>query len=104
MFSRSWMLPCTLAAFGGVLIASIGGITPGLVETGLKAFSVVILGGLDSFLGAIIAGPIIGLAENIGGGYLTKLTWEGIKEVIPFIIIIIVMFVRPFGLFGEKRI
>jgi len=104
IFSMSWMFACVLAALGGILMSSIGGITFGLVETGLKAFSVVILGGLDSFLGAIIAGPIIGLAENIGGGYLTPLTWPGIKEVIPFIIIIIVMFLKPYGLFGEERI
>ena len=104
LFSLSWMLACVLAAIGGILMSSIGGITYGLVETGLKSFSVVILGGLDSFLGAIIAGPIIGLAENLGGGYLTPLTWPGIKEVIPFIIIIIVMFIRPHGLFGERRI
>jgi branched-chain amino acid transport system permease protein len=104
IFSRSWMLACTVAAVGGILISSIGGITFGLVETGLKSFSVVILGGLDSFLGAIIAGPVIGLAENLGGGYLTPLTWPGVKEVIPFVIIIIVMFVKPYGLFGEARI
>ncbi|OGN98488.1 MAG: ABC transporter permease [Chloroflexi bacterium RBG_13_51_52] len=105
IFSQSWMFACVLAAVGGILVSSIGNISKApLVETGLQAFSVVILGGLDSFLGAIIAGPIIGLAETLGGGYLTKLTWEGIKEVIPFIIIIIVMFVKPFGLFGEKRI
>ncbi len=104
IFSRSWMLACVVAAVGGVLMSSIGGITFGLVETGLKAFSVVILGGLDSFLGAIIAGPIIGLAENLGEGYLTPLTWPGIRDVIPFIIIIIVMFVKPYGLFGEERI
>jgi branched-chain amino acid transport system permease protein len=104
IFSQSWMLACVLAAVGGVLIASIGGITPGLIETGLRSFSVVILGGLDSFLGAIVAGPIIGLAESLGGGYLTPLTWPGVREVIPFIIIVIVMFVKPYGLFGEKRI
>ena len=104
IFSQSWMFACVLAAIGGILMSSIGGITFGLVETGLKAFSVVILGGLDSFLGAIIAGPIIGLAENVGGGYLTPLTWPGVREVIPFIVIIIVMFIRPYGLFGEERI
>jgi branched-chain amino acid transport system permease protein len=104
IFSRSWMFACVLAAVGGVLMSSIGGITFGLVGTGLKAFSVVILGGLDSFLGALIAGPIIGLAENLGEGYLTPLTWPGIREVIPFIIIIIVLFVKPYGLFGEERI
>jgi branched-chain amino acid transport system permease protein len=104
IFSRSWMLACALAAIGGVLMASIGGITAGLVSTGLRTFSVVILGGLDSFLGAMIAGPIIGIAENVGGGYLTPLTWPGVNEVIPFVIIIIVMFIRPYGLFGEERI
>jgi branched-chain amino acid transport system permease protein len=104
IFSRSWMFACVLAAVGGILISSIGGITHGLVQTGLKAFSVVILGGLDSFLGAIIAGPIIGLAENLGSGYLTALTWPGVKDVIPFIIIIIVLFIKPYGLFGETRI
>ena len=104
VFSRSWMFACVVAAIGGILISSIGGITYGLVETGLKSFSVVILGGLDSFLGAIVAGPIIGLCENLGGGYLTPFTWAGVKDIIPFIIIIIVMIIKPYGLFGEERI
>ncbi|MGD0779722.1 MAG: branched-chain amino acid ABC transporter permease [Dehalococcoidales bacterium] len=104
VFSTSWMLACVVAAIGGVLISSIGGITHGLVDTGLKAFSVVILGGLDSFVGALIAGPIIGLAESLGGGYLTPYMWGGVRDIIPFIIIIIVMVIKPYGLFGEKRI
>ncbi len=104
VFSRSWMFACVVAAVAGILISSIGGITYGLVETGLKAFSVVILGGLDSFLGAIIAGPIIGLCESLGGGYLTPFTWAGVKDIIPFVIIIIVMIIKPYGLFGEERI
>ena len=104
IFSRAWMLAGALAAISGVLMASIGGITFGLVDTGMRAFSVVILGGLDSFLGAMVAGPIIGLAQMVGGGYLTPLTWPGVNDVIPFIIIIIVMFIKPFGLFGEERI
>jgi branched-chain amino acid transport system permease protein len=104
VFSRSWMFACIVAAIGGILISSIGGISYGLVETGLKAFSVVILGGLDSFVGAIVAGPIIGLCESFGGGYLTPFAWAGIKDIIPFIIIIIVMIIKPYGLFGEVRI
>jgi len=104
IFSRSWMFACVVAAIGGILISSIGGITHGLVETGLKAFSVVILGGLDSFVGCMIAGPIIGLAESFGGGYLTPFMWAGVKDIIPFIIIIIVMVIKPYGLFGEVRI
>jgi len=104
VFSRSWMFACVVAAIGGILISSIGGITQGLIETGLKAFSVVILGGLDSFVGAMVAGPIIGLAESLGGGYLTPFLWGGVKDIIPFIIIIIVMIIKPYGLFGEVRI
>lgn len=104
VFSTSWMFACVVAAIGGVLISSIGSITHGLVETGLKSFSVVILGGLDSFIGAVVAGPIIGLAETYGGGYLTQHLWPGVKDVIPFVIIIIVMVIKPFGLFGEERI
>ena len=104
VFSISWMFACVVAAVGGVLISSIGSISHGLVETGLKAFSVVILGGLDSFIGAMVAGPVIGLAETYGGGYLTKYLWAGVRDVIPFIIIIIVMVIKPFGLFGEERI
>jgi len=104
VFSMSWMFACVVAAVGGVLVSLIGGITYGLVETGLKSFSVVILGGLDSFIGCMVAGPIIGLCENLGGGYLTPLIGPGIKDIIPFIIIIIVMIIKPYGLFGEERI
>jgi branched-chain amino acid transport system permease protein len=104
VFSVSWMFACCVAAIGGVLISSIGGITHGLVETGLKSFSVVILGGLDSFVGAMVAGPIIGLLENVGGGYLTQFVWAGVRDIIPFIVIIIVMIIKPYGLFGEERI
>ena len=72
IFSRSWMFACVVAAGSGVLVSSIAGsVGASLVETGLQAFAVVILGGLDSFLGAIIAGPIVGLAEMYGAGYLT---------------------------------
>jgi len=104
IFSTSWMFACVAAAIGGILISSIGGITYGLAETGLKAFSVVILGGLDSFVGAMVAGPIIGLAESLGGGYLTPFIWAGVRDIIPFVIIIIVMIIKPYGLFGEVRI
>jgi branched-chain amino acid transport system permease protein len=104
VFSRCWMFACVVAAISGILISSIGGITYGLVETGLKAFSVVILGGLDSFGGAMLAGPIIGLAESVGGGYLTPVLWAGVKDIIPFVMIIIVMVIKPYGLFGEQRI
>ncbi len=104
IFSKSWMLACVLAAIGGVLASSISGISFGLVETGLKSFSVVILGGMDSFTGAIVAGPIIGLAESLGSGYISSFVWAGVKDIIPFVVIIVVVVVKPYGLFGEERI
>lgn len=104
IFSMSWIFACIVAAIGGVLISSIGGITNALIETGFKSFSVVILGGMDSFIGCIIAGPLIGLCENIGAGYLTGIIGPGIKDLIPFVIIILVMLIKPYGLFGEERI
>jgi branched-chain amino acid transport system permease protein len=106
IFSRSWMFASAVAAIGGILMSSIGGITYGLIETGLKSFSVVILGGLESFVGAIIAGPVIGLAENVGGGYIGSIEgiWAGVKDIIPFVVIIIVLFIKPYGIFGEERI
>jgi len=104
IFSMSWMFACLLGAAGGILMSSISGVTFGLGETGLQSFSVVILGGLDSFLGAIIAGPVIGIATTFAGGYLTRFTWPGVTDIVPFIVIIIVMFIRPYGLFGETRI
>ena len=104
IFSMSWMFACVVAAIGGILISSIGGISNGLVETGLQSFSVVILGGLDSFVGSMVAGPIIGLAKSLGGGYLTPYLWPGVNDIIPFVIIIIVVLVKPYGLFGEQRI
>lgn len=100
IFSWSWMFACVVAAIGGVLFSSIANISNSLIDTGLKTFSVAILGGLDSFVGSMFAGPIIGLAESLGGGYLGS----AVKEIIPFIIIIIVIIVKPYGLFGEKRI
>ncbi|MBN1191356.1 MAG: branched-chain amino acid ABC transporter permease [Dehalococcoidales bacterium] len=104
IFSMSWMFACVVAAIGGILISSIGNVSGGLVETGLKTFSVAILGGLDSFIGSMVAGPIIGLAETLGGGFLTPYFWAGIKDIIPFVIIIFVVLIKPYGLFGEKRI
>jgi branched-chain amino acid transport system permease protein len=104
IFSMSWIFACIVAAISGILISCIGGITNALIETGFKSFSVVILGGMDSFIGCVIAGPIIGLCENIGAGYLTQVIGPGIKDLIPFIIIILVILFKPYGLFGEERI
>jgi branched-chain amino acid transport system permease protein len=76
-----------------------------LAGIGLKVFPVVILGGLDSVVGAIVGGMLIGILENLSAGYLDGIVpGGGTREVFPFIILIIVLLIRPYGLFGTKEI
>jgi branched-chain amino acid transport system permease protein len=64
----------------------------------------VILGGLESIGGAIIAGIVVGILENLAAGYIDPLVGGGVKDVAPFIILVIVLMVRPYGLFGRPMI
>ncbi|GAG61058.1 unnamed protein product, partial [marine sediment metagenome] len=69
-------------------------------DVGLKVFPVVILGGLDSIGGAIIGGIIIGLLETFTGGYIST----GLREVVPYIVLILILMIKPYGLFGLVEI
>jgi branched-chain amino acid transport system permease protein len=75
-------------------------------EVGMKAFAVVLLGGIDSIGGAIVAGIMLGILENVAAGYLDPLlpSGGGLANVFPFIVIIIVLTIKPHGLFGLTRI
>ncbi len=64
----------------------------------------VILGGLDSIGGAVLGGLIVGIVENLAGGYLDPLVGGGVKNVAPFVILVLILMVRPYGLFGRKEI
>ena len=64
----------------------------------------VILGGLDSVLGAIVGGIAIGVLENLSGGYLDPVFGGGVKEVAPFVALVLILMVKPYGLFGKVRI
>lgn len=105
IFVVSWVVAIFMAAIGGILMSSRYGVNlDPLHGLGMKSLAVVILGGLESMTGAIIAGLIIGLAESIGAGYLDPYVGGGLSEVIPFIAIILVLIIRPYGLFGYERI
>src|SRR5439155_879411 len=69
-----------------------------------RAYPVVILGGLDSVAGAIIGGVLIGVLENLSGGYLDPILGGGVKEVAPFVALVIILMIRPYGLFGKVEI
>lgn len=96
----AWASSSALAGLAGALFAVIYGLTPTVFELGLKAFPATVLGGFDSVLGSGFSGLIIGVLENLVGGYLPST----FKEISGFVLILIVLMVRPFGLFGEKRI
>ncbi|WP_372656664.1 branched-chain amino acid ABC transporter permease [Hydrogenophaga sp.] len=98
--SVAWACASGLAGLAGALFAVIYGLTPTVFALGLKAFPATVLGGFDSVLGSGVSGLIIGVFENLVGGYLSS----GLKEVAGFMLILVVLMVRPFGLFGEKRI
>ncbi|SEO42219.1 amino acid/amide ABC transporter membrane protein 1, HAAT family [Salinihabitans flavidus] len=98
--AMAWALSSGLAAVAGVLFAMNFKLAPDLWFQGLKSFPAVILGGLDSILGAAFAGVIIGLIENLSQGYIG----QGLREISGFIVIIIVLMVRPYGLFGDRDI
>lgn len=96
----AWASASALAGLAGALFAVIYGLTPTVFELGLKAFPATVLGGFDSVLGSGFSGLIIGVFENLVGGYLPST----LKEIAGLVLILVVLMVRPFGLFGEKRI
>ena len=104
VFALSWSFGCMAAAIGGVVIGNISGISIYLGDIGLKVLAVIILGGLDSIGGAILGGFIIGILENLAGLYLDPVFGGGVKDMAPFFIIVLILLIKPYGLFGKKII
>jgi branched-chain amino acid transport system permease protein len=99
-FALAWALAGVSAVVGGMLVANLIGVSGDVANFGLLVFPVVILGGLDSVPGAVVGGCIIGLLEAYTGGYIG----EGLDSVIPYIALVAILLVRPYGLFGQVRI
>jgi branched-chain amino acid transport system permease protein len=104
VFALSWAIAAVVAALGGVLLGSINVIDMNLGAIGLKVFPVVILGGLDSIPGAILGGLLIGILENLSGGFIEPWVGGGVKAVAPFVALIAILLIRPYGLFGTRDI
>jgi len=104
VFTVSWVIAAVVATIAGVFLASFTFLEPIMGFTGLRALPAIILGGMDSVPGAIIGGLIIGVAENLAGFYLEPYLGSGMKEITAYIIVLIVMMIRPYGLFGTKEI
>ena len=103
IFAIAWSIAAIVAAVAGVIVANIVELNGAAIAgIGLRVFPVVILGGLDSIQGAIIGGVIIGLLEAYTAGYTPSAL--GLSSVMPFIVLILILMVKPYGLFGEVRI
>lgn len=100
VFSLAWIIGCATAAGAGVLLGAISGISPTMGIFGLSALVVVIVGGLDSILGALVGGLALGLIQSWTGTYLGG-EYTG---VVTFSLLIIALMIRPYGLFGTHEI
>lgn len=112
VFAIAWALGTILAVLGGVFatqppIAAEGSVTIVTALVAFRALPAVILGGLDSIQGALIGGLVVGVAEISAGQYLSGFTstlGAGYQTIVPYIVMLIVLLVRPFGLFGTPEI
>lgn len=104
VFSMSWVIAAMVAGIGGIILANISDVSYQLGEIGLKALPVLLLGGLQSVPGAILGGLIIGITEVASAHFLDPLVGGGFAEVSPYIVMMIILIFRPYGLFGEARI
>lgn len=103
-FAIAWSMAGLVSALGGIIWGSMLGVDTQLALVGLKVFPVVILGGLDSIIGAVIGGLIVGLVEAIAAGYLDPLVGGGTKDFAPYVLMIIMLMFKPYGLFGKRKI
>jgi len=105
VFALSWGISAAVSAIAGVVVGIVNGVSSALSYFGIKVFPAVILGGLDSIFGAVVGGLIIGLLENLGQYVDSQfLKWGNLYEIIPFYALIIILMIKPYGLFGTRDI
>jgi branched-chain amino acid transport system permease protein len=103
-FALAWAMAGIVSALAGVVWGAMLGVDNQLAVVGLKVFPVVILGGLDSVIGAVVGGLIVGVVENLAAGYLDPYVGGGTKDFAPYVLMIVVLMIRPYGIFGRRRI
>jgi branched-chain amino acid transport system permease protein len=112
--SIAWAASAALAGLGGTLLATLGGLSLGISDIGLIAFPVIVVGGLDSLVGALIAGFLLGILEAFTEGMLTPGLEDvlrrftniqsvgALQQVIPYALLVLMLLVRPQGIFGRR--
>ena len=96
----TWVLSGLVGTVAGVLIASSAGLSPLLASAALGVFAAIILGGMDSVLGAIVASLIVGWVEALGAGYLGGKS----RDIVPYLVVLAILVIRPYGIFGTRGI
>jgi len=104
VYALAWGIAFMAAGVGGTLLGNINGLNYSVSVLGLLVLPVVVFGGLNSVPGAIVGGITIGILQNLAGGYLDRYFPGGIKEIAPFIFMVVFLLFKPFGLWGWERI
>ncbi|MES0363449.1 MAG: branched-chain amino acid ABC transporter permease [Desulfobacteria bacterium] len=104
VYAAAWAIAFMAAGVGGTLLGNINGLNISVGYLGLLVLPAVVLGGLNSVPGAIVGGIIIGVLQNLAGTYLDKYFPGGVKEVAPFVFMVIFLLFKPHGLWGWERI
>jgi branched-chain amino acid transport system permease protein len=105
IFALSWCIAAVVSSVGGLILGNINGIDPNLGHLGLAVFPAVILGGLDSLAWAALVGLLIGVIENVCDGAMIDLFGiGGFKEVAAFVVLVVILMIKPYGLFGTEEI
>jgi branched-chain amino acid transport system permease protein len=104
VYAIAWGIAFMSAGVGGALLGNINGLNISVGYLGLLVLPAVVLGGLNSVPGAIVGGLIIGVLQNLADGYLSPFTPGGVKDVFPFLVMVIILLFKPYGLWGWIRI
>lgn len=107
VFALSWAIAAVLAMFGGVFLGAGVGFERSAAVSALKALPVVVVGGLDSVSGAIVGALIVAQAEAFTAGYQSQyfsFLGQGFSQVVPYLVMFIVLLVKPYGLFGTEEV
>ncbi|EPJ43255.1 MAG: branched-chain amino acid ABC transporter permease [Osedax symbiont Rs2] len=105
VFAMSWAIAATVSATAGVVLGMVNGVSDSLSIMGIKVFPAVILGGLDSIIGAIVGGGVIGGLENVAEFVDSQYLQIGnMYDIAPFYVLLVILWFKPYGLFGTKDI
>ena len=96
----TWIFAGIVGAIAGVVAASMTTLSPALSHIALGVLAVIILGGLDSIVGAIVAGLAIGVIESLTSAYLGG----KVRDIVPYLIVLVILLIRPYGLFGTRQV